>query len=208
VDYITDALERLISEGVRTVVVQPTHILNGKEYDDIIAAVNERRGSFDRISVGKPLLTTVEDYDAVVEAVGSALVEEARGIAGEDAAVVLMGHGSDHHANSAYSQLYLSLMLSGFPDVHVTTVEGFPEYEDTLRMMEGMGYWNVVLFPFMLVAGDHAKNDMAGDEEDSLRSVLEVNGYKVHCVVKGLGEYREFRGLFLAHAEDAVRNIE
>ncbi len=204
IDYIDDAMERLMADGIRIVIVQPTHIMNGMEYDDIVDIVSEYADDFDHIFIGKPLLTSEDDYDLVVDAIGRTHVKEAKEIAGDKAAVVLMGHGTEHFANATYSQLHLKLQLSEHSNVFVTTVEGFPKYEDTISLMEGRGYKEAVLFPFMLVAGDHANNDMASDEGDSLRSVFERNGYKVHCVVKGLGEYEEFRELFLMHIDDLI----
>ncbi len=204
VDYIDGALDRLIADGFDTVVVQPTHIMNGTEYDYVKEFVDRYRPKFKCIRIGKPLLTTEEDYDAVIDAIASGIVVPAKEMAGSDAAVVLMGHGSEHYANSAYSQLQLALWLSGLDDVYLTTVEGFPDFEDTMRLMKGMGIRNVVIQPFMVVAGDHANNDMAGDEDDSLKSVLEHNGYKVFPVVKGLGEIPEFRELFANHVSDVI----
>jgi len=208
IDYIDDAMERLLDDGIRTVIVQPTHIMNGMEYDDIVDIVCEYANDFDQIFIGKPLLTSEDDYDLVVDVIGKTHIKEAREIAGDEAAIILMGHGTEHFANSTYSQLHLKLQLSEHSNVFVTTVEGFPKYEDTISLMEGRGYKEVVLFPFMLVAGDHANNDMASDEEDSLRSVLERSGYNVHCVVKGLGEYEEFRELFLMRIDDLVFEVD
>ncbi|MCK9322578.1 MAG: sirohydrochlorin cobaltochelatase [Candidatus Methanomethylophilaceae archaeon] len=207
IDYVSDALERLVSDGIKDVIVQPTHIMNGLEYDDVVRIVDEYKGSFDSLSLGKPLLTTEEDFDHVVYAIGSSLVAEAHSIAGKDTAVILMGHGSEHFSNAVYSQLYLKLRLNGYQDVHVTTVEGFPSFEDTIELMKEKRYENVVLFPFMLVAGDHASNDMAGDDSDSLKCILKRHGYNVHCVIKGLGEYNEFKELFLAHLDEVICNF-
>ena len=207
IDHITDALERLVSEGKRTVVVQPTHVVNGVEHESTVRAVSECADKFDSISIGKPLLTANDDYDLAVGAIASTFIKEAHKKFGNQAAIVLMGHGTEHFANSSYCQLQMKLLLSGYPDVYVTTVEGFPNFEDTITLMKDKNYKDVVLFPFMLVAGDHAINDMAGDGEDSLKSVMEKHGYKAHCVLKGIGEYKEFRDLFLAHTEDAVRSL-
>jgi len=208
IDYITEALERLSSDGFGTVVVQPTHVMNGKEYDDVVDAVTYHAGSFDRISIGRPLLTSESDYDAAVDAFGRSLVKDASDVAGDGVAIVMMGHGTTHFANSTYSQLHLKLQLSGYPNAYVTTVEGYPSFGDTVKLMEGKGYTDAVLFPFMLVAGDHANNDMAGDDEDSLSSVLSAEGYNVHSIVKGLGEYPEFRELFVGHVRDAMDALE
>ncbi len=203
IDYVTDAMDRLVREGFDTVVVQPTHVMNGKEYDDVVRIVSEHVGNISNLRMGKPLLTTSEDYDEMVEAVRENLM----GLVGERDALVLMGHGSEHYANATYSQLQLKFWLSGMGNVYVTTVEGFPEFDDTLALMEGRGYENVVLFPLMVVAGDHANNDMAGDEEDSLRSVMESAGYGVRCVVKGMGECPGFREMFMDHIDAAMRSL-
>jgi len=206
IDYVTDALERLAADGARTVVVQPTHIMNGEEYDDVVEAVDKYRDRFDKVVIGKPLLTTLEDYDDVIAAIETDLVPAAMELAGEGCSIVLAGHGSEHYANATYSQLQLMLMTTGPNDIFVTTVEGFPEYDDTIMLMEGASK-KVVLFPFMVVAGDHANNDIAGDDEDSLKSVLTGEGYEVHCVVKGLGEFKAFRDLFLGHVKAAMEEL-
>ncbi|UAL07072.1 MAG: sirohydrochlorin cobaltochelatase [Candidatus Methanogranum gryphiswaldense] len=204
IDYITNAMERLISDKVKTVIIQPTHIMNGMEYDDIVRAVSGYVRAFDTVLIGKPLLTTERDYDNTVKAIESTHIKEAKNIAGDRAAIILMGHGTEHYANATYSQLHLKLQIAGHTNIYVTTVEGFPTFDDTILLIEGKGYRNVVLFPFMLVAGDHANNDMAGDDENSLKSLLEKKGYDVHCVVKGLGEYKEFIDLFMVHIDDMV----
>lgn len=203
IDYVSDALRRLADEGFRTVIVQPTHIMNGEEFEKVETEVDRFRDRFEHLYLGKPLLTTDLDYDRVMDAIDESMVEEAREI-GEDTAVVLMGHGTEHYANATYSQLQMKLITSGRKDVYVTTVEGYPSFDDTLKLMEGKGYTDVALYPFMLVAGDHANNDMAGDEEDSLKSVMENAGYNVHCFVRGLGESKPFQDLFLAHADQAI----
>lgn len=202
VDFVDAALDRLADEGYGTVVVQPTLVMNGVEYDYMMEEVERRRDRFDAIAVGRPLLTTSEDFDALIEAIGDAYGPEAEGDA-----IVLMGHGTTHFANSAYSELQLRLIASGRRDVYVTTVEGFPDYDSTLGLMEGCDREDVAMFPLMIVAGDHANNDLAGDEEDSLRSVMTAAGYNPRCIVRGMGEYPEFRDLFRAHAADAMESL-
>ena len=202
VDFVDAALDRLADEGYGTVVVQPTLVMNGVEYDYMMEEVDKRRDRFDAIAVGRPLLTTSEDFDALIEAIESAYGPEA-----EDDAMVLMGHGTTHFANSAYSELQLRIIASGRRDVYVTTVEGFPNYESTLDLMKDGGRRDVVMFPLMIVAGDHANNDLAGDEDDSLRNVMIAAGYNPRCVVRGMGEYPEFRDLFRAHAADAIASL-
>ena len=133
VDFVDAALDRLADEGYGTVVVQPTLVMNGVEYDYMMEEVERRRDRFDAITVGRPLLTTSEDFDALIEAMESAYGPEADGDA-----MVLMGHGTTHFANSAYSELQLRLIASGRRDVYVTTVEGFPDYDSTLGLMEAV----------------------------------------------------------------------
>ena len=203
VDYVTDAMDRLSSEGFETVVVQPTHVMNGMEYDDVVRIVSEHVGNIPVLRMGKPLLTTSEDYDELIEAIDSALIP----MLGDGEALVLMGHGSEHYANATYSQLQMKLWLSGHDNVFVTTVEGYPEFDDTLELMRRAGCRKALLFPLMVVAGDHANNDMAGEEDDSLKSVLEAEGIQVRCLVKGMGEFPEFRELFLDHIKAVVDSL-
>lgn len=207
VDHITDAMERLLTDGYESVIIQPTHIMNGIEYDDVVRAVSKHEGSFKFLNVGKPLLTSEEDYDAVVEALYGTIAKEAYSASGNDSAIILMGHGTEHYANAAYSELYLKLVLAGHRNIYLTTVEGFPSFEDTLELMKDNKEKRVTLFPFMLVAGDHANNDMIGDEEDTLRSVFQKQGYDVRYILKGLGEYKEFRDQFIKHITDAMSDV-
>ena len=123
-------------------------------------------------------------------------------------ALVLMGHGSVHYANASYCELQMKFWSAGHRNVFVTTVEGYPNFEETLGFMKGGDYRDVLVYPLMLVAGDHANNDMAGDEDDSLKSVLTAAGYDVNCIVRGMGECPHFRELFLDHITEAVRRSE
>ncbi|MDO5852655.1 MAG: sirohydrochlorin cobaltochelatase [Thermoplasmata archaeon] len=199
VDYVTEAMDRLSAEGFEQVIVQPTHIINGEEYDDIVRIVSEHVGRIADLRMGKPLLTTEEDYDNAVEAIRECLVPLA---GGRD--LVLMGHGTSHYSNAAYCQLQMKLVGAGLRNVFVTTVEGYPGFGDTVGMMREHGCRGAVTVPFMVVAGDHAQNDMAGDEEDSLKSILASEGFEVECVVRGLGEFAGFRKLFIDHVRHAI----
>ncbi len=201
IDYIDEALERLADDGFKKVVVQPTHIMNGTEYDFVKDIASGFRDKFDSLSIGTPLLTTEEDYDRVVETIGETMIKESA-----PNTVILMGHGTEHYANATYSQLALKLLLAN-KDAVVTTVEGFPSFEDTIRLLGESNGRTVVTYPFMVVAGDHANNDMAGDEEDSLKTVLENSGYGVVCRIIGLGEFPEFRKLFVEHVKDAAERL-
>ena len=204
IDYIDEALQRLADDGFEQVVVLPTHVMNGTEFDfvdDISASFKDR---FRCLKVSKPLLTSEEDYDKVIEAMDSAYFKRIFSGPSEKKAIVFMGHGSEHFANSAYCQLQMKLYTLGYEHVYVTTVEGYPTFDDTMGLMAEHKYSKVVLVPFMLVAGDHATNDMAGDEEDSLKSRFVSAGCEVECLLEGLGEHKEFRDLFLEHLAETM----
>lgn len=194
------ALSLLWSEGIREVVVQPTHVMNGFEYDDLIADLMKNVKSFDSIRVGTPLLTSVEDYEAVIEAIFSQ-IKDAND---PDTAFVFMGHGTEHSANSAYSELELLMHRAGHANAFVGTVEGYPELDDVIKKVKASGAKKAVLYPLMIVAGDHANNDMAGDEDDSWKTAFKAAGLEVETRLVGLGELPGIRELFIEHARDAV----
>ena len=194
VDTVAEALDKLEREGFTDVVVQPTHIMNGDEYDKLRAQAAPFAGRM-RLRFGAPLLTALEDYRALCQVLMEALPAPE---AGE--ALVFMGHGTGHFANAAYAKLDYMLRDLGW-DAFVGTVEGYPTLEEVLhRLEERPDLRRVRLYPLMIVAGDHAQNDMAGDGEDSWKSRLERAGYGVRCHVAGLGELPGVRAMFAAHA--------
>ena len=195
VDTVPEALSRMASDGIEEAIIQPTHIINGIENDRMMEDLMEHMSLFKRIRVGKPLLSSVEDYKKAIHAV----MAETELDDGE--MLVLMGHGTDHHANSAYPTLEYTFHALGYSQVLVGTVESFPELKNVMAKLKIAGEKKVALMPFMLVAGDHAKNDMAG-EEDSWKSQLEEEGYEVRVIMKGLGEFRGIRQIFVEHIED------
>lgn len=199
IDNVPQALERLAGEGCRDVVVQPTHIMNGDEYQKLMSQAEPFRDRFDRLVFGRPLLTTVQDYKSAAVALLTVLPEAA-----PDTALVFMGHGTEHFANSAYCQLEYLFHDMGRTDVLLGTVEGYPALDEVLsRLEERPQVKKVILYPLMIVAGDHAKNDLAGEEPDSWKSQLAARGYAVECVLSGLGEYPGIRALFVQHAMEA-----
>lgn len=197
VDTVQEALNRMKEDGIEDVIVQPTHIINGVEYDRMMKDLMENMFLFRRIRVGKPLLSSVDDYKKSIHAVMAETQLE------DDEMLVLMGHGTDHHANSAYPTLEYTFHALGYNQVLVGTVESFPELKNVMAKLEISGKKKVVLMPFMLVAGDHAKNDMAG-EEDSWKSELEDAGYEVRVIMKGLGEFEGIRKIFTEHLEEEI----
>ena len=197
IDTVEEALKRMAADGISEVIVQPTHIINGIENDRMMEDLMEHMSLFNRIRVGKPLLSSVDDYKKAIHGVMSEVGLET----GE--MLVLMGHGTDHHANSAYPTLEYTFHALGYNQVLVGTVESFPELKNVMAKLEIAEKKKVALMPFMLVAGDHAKNDMAG-EEDSWKSELEDAGYEVRVIMKGLGEFEGIRKIFLEHIEEAM----
>lgn len=200
IDNVTEAMSRLVMDGVKEVVIQPTHVMPGAEYDDMMADIAVFADQFERLKVGAPLLTEDADYDALI----ASLAEETAEYNAEGTALVFMGHGTHHDANSTYATLQEKLVDAGYTNYFVGTVEAAPSLDDVLALVKDSGAKKVVLLPLMIVAGDHATNDMAGDEEDSWKTAFLNAGYEVECVLKGLGQYAGVQELIVAHAAAAI----
>ena len=203
IDDVDAALNRAIDNGVKILVVQPTHLMNGFEYDELNEKLAGYADAFEKIAVGEPLLTADEDFDAVVAAITQETSEYDDG----KTAIVFMGHGTEAESNSVYAKMQEKLTGAGYDNYYIGTVEAEPSLEDVIQMLDGKGYTRVVTEPLMVVAGDHANNDMAGDEEDSWKSVLTEEGYEVVPVLKGLGEMEAIRALYVKHAKEAVDSL-
>ncbi len=200
IDSVDEAMQRLIADGVKEVVVQPTHIMPGYEYSDLIAAVSAYASSFDKLAIGKPLIYTEEDYEAVL----TALTGEIPEVGSEDTAVVFMGHGTEHFANATYSELEYMMHWEGYENFFVGTVEGFPGVDQAMSEVKAFGAKKVVLYPLMIVAGDHANNDMAGDEPDSWKTLFTGAGFEVECRIQGLGQNAAIRALIIRHVQGTM----
>ncbi len=204
INNVTQAVEELLNEGYGTVAVQPTHVMNGEEYEEMKALIAPYENEFINISYGTPLLTSSEDYEKLVNAIAADIPQ----IADKSTAVVLMGHGTEHYANSAYAALDYRFKAMGYENVFVGTVEAYPDFEKVKADVAKTGVDKVVLAPLMIVAGDHATNDMAGDEEDSWKTQFKKEGYEVECLLKGLGEYTLVQDMFVEHCGEAINGNE
>lgn len=204
VDTVSEAMERLCREGTRTLLIQPTHIIPGIEYEKMKFMAAPFTDSFDKVLFGKPLLGCENDLDQVADILSEAAAEY------DDArtAVVFMGHGTDHSANQYYERMERQLLDRGHEKYFIGTVEAFPGIDHVLSKLKRFHLDHVVLIPFMIVAGDHACHDMAGDEETSWKRILETEGYGVTCVLRGLGEYPRIQALFADHAKQALISQE
>ena len=200
IDNVTEAMDRLVDDGVTKVVIQPTHVMNGAEYHDVMAEIAPYADKFEVMAIGAPLLTTYEDYEAVIEA----LLADNENAGSADTALVYMGHGTHHFANATYSQLEAMMHAEGYENAFVGTVEGFPTLEVVQSQVTAYGAKKIVLMPLMVVAGDHASNDMAGDEEDSWKVILTGAGFEVECVLEGLGQNADIRAIYIDHIKAAI----
>ena len=222
IDNMDQALERAVANGVKELVVQPTHLMHGAEYDEMMEALEGYKDKIETIRVAEPLLGEVGSDATVInadkEAVAKAIVADtaadggfadAAAAAKEGTAFVLMGHGTAHVAKVTYSQMQTQMGKLGYDNVFVGTVEGEPEEtacEAVIEAVKAAGYKNVILRPLMVVAGDHANNDMAGDEEDSWKSMFEADGSfdSVTAQIAGLGSIAEVQDLYVAHTQAVI----
>ena len=203
IDTVEEALERAVADGVKTLVVQPTHLMNGFEYTDLANTLSEYADSFEQLALAEPLLTSDADFDAVAEAI----VADTAAYADGSTAVCFMGHGTEAPSNSVYAKLQDVLKTKGYNDYYIGTVEAEPTLEDVLAAVESGAYSKVVLQPLMVVAGDHANNDMAGDEEDTWKTAFANAGYEVECVIRGLGQLEAVQDVYVAHTQAAIDSL-
>ena len=200
IDNMQQALDRAVANGVKNLVVQPTHLMNGLEYEELTDELAKYSDSFEKIAIGDPLLTSDADFEAVMTAITDATKDAADG----KTAICFMGHGTEADSNAVYAKMQQLLTDGGHENYFVGTVEATPSLEDVLALVQAGSYERVVLQPLMIVAGDHANNDMAGNEEGSWKTTFEAAGYQVECLVNGLGELEEIQNLLVAHAQAAI----
>ena len=222
IDNMKQALDRAVANGVKNLVVQPTQLMHGAEYDEMCEAIDEYKDKFESVSIAEPLLGEVgadatvinEDKEAVAtaittEAVKTAGYEDAAAAAADGTAFVFMGHGTSHTAKVSYSQMQTTMETLGYDNVFIGTVEGEPEdtaCEAVIEKVKEAGYTKVVLRPLMVVAGDHANNDMAGADEDSWLSQFNAAGCfdSVDTQIAGLGEIADIQQIYVNHTKAAM----
>lgn len=204
IDDVDAALNRAVDNGVKTLVVQPTHLMHGFEYNDLIAQVGDYADAFDQVVFGEPLLNTDDDFKRVE----TAIVDWTKEYDDGKTAICFMGHGTEAESNGVYQKMQDLLTADGYKNYFVGTVEASPSVDDVLAAVQKGDYERVILEPLMVVAGDHANNDMAGDEEDSWKSVFEAAGYDVTCLLRGLGENEAIRQIYIDHAKAAIDSVQ
>jgi len=222
IDNMKQALDRAVSCGVKKLVIQPTHLMYGAEYDELLSYIDEYKDNFESLVVAEPLLGKVGNNASIInedkKAVALAVVAESVRAAGfsslEEAeekasAFVLMGHGTSHSAKISYSQMASQMAKLGYKNVFIGTVEGEPEEtacENIIESVKNAGYKNIILRPLMVVAGDHANNDMAGDDEDSWKNMFTSSGNfeKIDCQIAGLGRIASIQKMYVDHTADAM----
>lgn len=205
IDNVKQALDRAVANGVKTLIVQPTHLMNGLEYNDLKKELDKYKDKFDKIALGEPLLTSDEDYKQVIAAITNDTKEYLDG----ETAICFMGHGTEAKSNKVYATMQEKLKAAGYNDYFVGTVEATPSVDDVIAQVKESGkYKRVILQPLMVVAGDHANNDMAGNEEDSWASKFKAAGFEVKPVLKGLGQNYDIQKIYLEHVKAAIDSLK
>ena len=199
IDDVREAMERMLSDGVTDVLIQPTHMLAGVEFEDTLSIIRSFADSFAAITMGRALVTNEEDLRQLGSALEQVFAKEM-----ESGMLVFMGHGSERNAFPVYELLQRQFEQDGHPEVSVGTVEFTPGIEPVLEKIRARRPEKIFLTPLLVVAGDHATNDMSGDDDDSWKNQFAREGAEVTCIVRGLGEYPEIRQLYLEHAREAV----
>lgn len=197
-------MDKLVAEGVREVIVQPTHLMDGFEYQDVATSLENYRDKFDKCALGKPLLFSAEDQHAVAEAVKAAMER----YEGDKTAICLMGHGTEAESNSIYATMQDVFDELGYNNYFVATVEAAPTFDDVVSKVKEAGYTKAVLRPLMVVAGDHATNDMADTEDpESFASLMIAAGIEAESVLEGLGQIAQIDEIYVQHVKEVIDSL-
>lgn len=204
IDNVAEALTRAEANGVKNLVIQPTHLMDGFEYRKMVLEAEKHRDAFVSLSIGAPLLTSEEDFQLVAEALVSCTAAYHDG----KTAVCYMGHGTETASNEVYEKMQKLLWESGRKNYFIGTMEAAPTAKDILAMVKTGKYSRVILQPMMIVAGGHVSRHMAGDQSGSWKRIFESVGYQVVCVARGLGELDTIRNLLVSHAKAAIMSVK
>ena len=204
IDNFEEAMDKIVADGVKSLIVQPTHLMDGFEYTDIKESLATYESSFDTCALGATLLSSEEDRVAVAEAIKEAMEPYEDG----ETAICLMGHGTEADSNPIYATMQDVFAELGYDNYFVATVEAEPTFDDVVKAAKEAGYTKAVLRPLMVVAGDHANNDMADlSDPESFASVLAAAGFEVTCVVEGLGQLQAIDDIYVSHVQDAIDSL-
>jgi len=204
IDTVQQALDKAVASGIKTMVIQPTHLMSGFEFTDLNTLAQQYKGKFDSLVVSSPLLTSDSDYKKVADAITSKTAAFDDG----KTAICFMGHGTEAESNSDYAKMQSVLADGGFKNYYVGTVEATPSVDDLIAAIKAnSAYDHVVLLPLMVVAGDHANNDMAGDESDTWKSKFLNENYKVTTVLEGLGQNWDIQQIYVQHVKDSIATL-
>lgn len=201
IDSTEDALNRLYKDGYKEIIIIPLHVIPGIEYDKIIEVVKRfsNKNLFSKLILGKPILYKTDDYEVVIDALKNEFLKFK-----DNKALILMGHGTEHPSTACYALLDYMLKNNGYKNIYVATVEGMPTLDNVIERLKKEDVKEVTLKPFMVVSGDHAKNDMAGNEEDSWNTILRKYGFKVNIDMSALGENENIRNIYINNVYDCI----
>lgn len=205
IDNIEEALARAATDGIRKLIVQPTHLMKGYEYTKLKETLKDHKDKFEQAVLGEPLLASEEDFKAAAKAVAENTAEYDDG----ETAVCLVGHGTGAASNSIYGKMQECLAKEGYTNLYVGTVKEKLSLKDIIEKLKvNGGYRKTILIPLMASAGNHAQNDMAGEKKDSWKNILKKEGYEVTCILEGLGQIPAIRDIYVSHVQEAVNRLE
>lgn len=204
IDNFEEAMDKIVADGVKRVIIQPTHLMDGFEYTDVKEALADYEDKFDEVALGTTLLSSDDDKIATANAIKAAMER----YEDDDTAVCLMGHGTEANSNVIYTEMQQVFKDLGYDNYFIATVEATPTFDDVCKAAKDAGFKKAVLRPFMVVAGDHANNDMADPEDpESFISVMQAAGFEVQCVVEGLGQIDTIDDIYVSHVQDAIDSL-
>lgn len=204
IDNFEEAMDKIVAEGVTEVIVQPTHLMDGFEYTDVAKSLEDYKDKFEKVALGAPLLASEDDQKAVAQAIKDAMEK----YEDDKTAICLMGHGTEAESNAIYATMQGVFDGLGYKNYFVATVEASPTFDDVAKAAKDAGYTKAVLRPMMVVAGDHANNDMADESDpESFASIMKAAGFEVESVIEGLGQLEAIDELYVKHVEAAIATL-